>query len=327
MSERILGGFWSYVRADDEHEKGRITRLRERLERSICFYSGLREFRIFLDRKDIGWGQNWASRLSDSLDDSLLLFPIVTPSYFSSQACREEALAFQKRQTRLGRDDLILPVYYLGAELMEHPDSGTFSPEERAVGNLLSSHQREDWRSLRTTEETDPGYAKAIERLAEQATKAIKRDLNEAKPPIVTGKSEATPPQQVGEDEGTSPVATAQSSSFSAGTTPGHVVTLTVNQMPGRAQFTKISDAVARAPGGARILVSPGHYLESVLIEKPLELVGDGPREDIVIEASGPEPLIFDTNIGIVRNFTLRQSRHEGSDYCVWIKQGRLELE
>jgi F-box protein 11 len=326
MSGRIFGGFWSYARADDEHEMGRISRLRDRLERSIRFYSGIREFRIFLDRKDIGWGQKWARHLSESLEDSLLLFPIVTPSYFSSEACREEALAFQKRQAKLGRDDLILPIYYLAAELMDDSDSGTFGPEERAVGKLLSSHQKEDWRTLRITEETNPSYAKAIERLAEQATKALKRGHGEPKVPTETETS-TTAPQQAGEDEGNFPTATAEFSSQPGDTSPGHIVTLTVNQMPGRAQFTKISDAVARAPGGARILVSPGHYLESVLIEKPLELVGDGPREDIVIENSGSEPVIFDTNIGIVRNLTLRQSQKEGDDYCVWIKQGRLELE
>ena len=97
--------------------------------------------------------------------------------------------------------------------------------------------------------------------------------------------------------------------------------------MPGRAQFTTISEAIARAPGGSRLLVSRGHYRESVVIDKPLELIGEGAREDVVIEADGPGPLIFDTNIGIVRNFTLRQSRGEGTHYCVWIKQGRLELE
>jgi parallel beta-helix repeat protein len=64
-----------------------------------------------------------------------------------------------------------------------------------------------------------------------------------------------------------------------------------------------------------------------VVINKPLELIGDGPRDDIVIEAKGPEPVIFDTNIGAVRNFTLRQKQARPKDYCVWIKQGRLELE
>jgi cobaltochelatase CobT len=57
VQQRTAVGFWSYVHSDDEHENGRITRLRERLERSIQFQSGIRDFRIFQDRKHIGWGQ------------------------------------------------------------------------------------------------------------------------------------------------------------------------------------------------------------------------------------------------------------------------------
>ncbi len=326
----IAAGFWSYVHSDDEHENGRIVRLRQRLERSIRFYSGIREFRIFLDGKDIGWGQKWVRRLSESLEDSLLLFPVVTPSYFSSGPCRAEALAFQKRQTALARDDLILPIYYLSAELMDDTDDGAFQPAELMVGKLLRSHQYEDWRSLRITEETDPSYAKAIERLAQQATKALKRGSagNEGSAPSAgTVSSELEMPQPATESDASSPAMTMESASANAHAAPGHVVTLTVSQMPGRAQFTNISDAIARAPGGARIVVAPGHYRESVVVDKPLELIGEGLRDDVVIEAMGPEPLIFDTNIGIVRNFTLRQSQTEGDDYCVWIKQGRLELE
>jgi F-box protein 11 len=97
--------------------------------------------------------------------------------------------------------------------------------------------------------------------------------------------------------------------------------------MPVRAQLITITEAVARAPGGARILISPGHYRESVVIDKPLELIGDGLRDDIIIETAGPEPLVFDTNIGVVRNLTLRQRQAKAVDYCIWIKQGRLELE
>jgi hypothetical protein len=131
MQTPVAAGFWSYVHSDDTHENGRITRLRERLERSIRFYSGLRDFTIFLDRKDIGWGERWAERLSDSIDDALLLFPVVTPSYFSSRPCRHEALAFQAREEKLGRSDLILPIYYLATDLMD--GGGPVSPTRMSI--------------------------------------------------------------------------------------------------------------------------------------------------------------------------------------------------
>jgi F-box protein 11 len=332
----VVAGFWSYVHLDDEHENGRITRLRERLERSIRFYSGHRDFRIFVDRRDIGWGERWAQVIAGSLDHALLLFPVITPSYFSSRPCREEALAFQKRQAKLGRDDLILPIYYVNADLMAGADKATPEPEEQEVTALLRAHQYEDWRQLRETSETDPAYGKAVERLAQKAVEALKRsratdggDGPQGQAPAGTAAPEE--PQQ--EENGSTPAAEAVPEPTSAHlstaveSTPGHIITLTVNQMPGRAQFVTITDAIARAPGGARILISPGYYRESVIIDKPLELIGDGPLDDIIIEADGPEALIFDTNIGVVRNLTLRQRQSEPADYCVWVKQGRLDLE
>lgn len=325
-----MAGFWSYVYLDDEHESGRITRLRERLERSICFYSGDRDFRIFQSRQDVGWGERWERVIAGSLDHALLLFPVITPSYFSSDACRQEALAFQQRQTQLERDDLILPIYYLTADLMEDADQATPEPDKRAVAMLLDAHQNEDWRTLRDTPETDPAYARAIERLAQKAVEALKRSRAVATAPKASAPAVPPPPQvQQGVQGGTASSLTAapERPSTAAGSAPGHIITLTVHPMPGRAAFTTIAEAVARAPGGARILVAPGHYRESVVIDKPLELIGDGPRDDIVIEAEGPEPLVFDTNIGVVRNLTLRQTQAEPKDYCVWVKQGRLELE
>ena len=107
---------------------------------------------------------------------------------------------------------------------------------------------------------------------------------------------------------------------------PGYVATVTVDQMPGRAEFTSISEALARSAAGARVLVRPGHYREELIINKPLELVGDGPREDIVVEASDGHTIVFDTNIGLLRGLTVRQSGI-GRFYAVWIKQGRLALE
>jgi F-box protein 11 len=55
-------------------------------------------------------------------------------------------------------------------------------------------------------------------------------------------------------------------------------------------------------------------------------LIGDGNPEEITVEADGQDPFTFDTNIGIIRNFTIRQNGREDSDYGIFIKQGHLEL-
>lgn len=323
MPDTKFHGFWSYVHSDDEHENGRIRRMCDRLQSDIQFHLG-KPFKIFLDRTGIGWGQNWEERIADSLDDSLLLFPIVTPSYFSSQACAEELRAFHRRQEALGRNDLILPIYYLSADAI---DSKTpiEDQHEAEIANILRAHQYEDVRSLRSSEETDPSFKQAIERLSTRALAPLKRSrkLNE---------SVSTTAHEKESERSTSDAAIPDDGGASTeNSLPGMIVTISVNQMPGRGDVTSISAAIARAPGGARIVVSPGHYREQLSIEKPLELIGNGDTEDLVIEWDQGDTIIFDTNIGLIRNFTIRQTKrraeNEQAQDAVWIKQGRLELE
>jgi parallel beta-helix repeat protein len=326
--QKTSAGFWSYVHADDEYERGRIVRLRERLRQSVQFHTGV-PFEVFLDKKDIGWGQQWEDRIKNSLNDALLLFPIITPRYFASKPCREEFLAFRERQEKLGRDDLILPIYYLTTDILEGR-RGNIDADQSEVVQYLLGHQYEDFRSLRATEETDPSYSQSIERLGQRVTEALKRSRSGS-----DGKGGKEDKDSKAANESNAEEANESASSMAEGrenSTPGHITSFSVNQMPGRAHFTTIVDAIARAPGGARIVVHPGHYREQVVIDKPLELIGSGNVEDIVIESSEGEPLTFDTNIGLVRNLTIRQTKpYEKStksrECGVWIKQGRLELE
>jgi len=331
MQKGHVGGFWSYVHHDDHHENGRIIRLRDRLEHSVRFFSGITKFRIFLDRKDIGWGEQWKERLATSVGDALLLFPIVTPSYFVSAACREEALAFRDRQASLARGDLILPIYYLTTPHFDNAELATPGDEEaEEVAALLRAHQYEDWRALRDMPETDPAYAKAVERLAQKAVEALARTSPSgsdagAVPPASPKSAPGPRHRDTPASAESAQVETAGELAGSPG--PGLIITFTVNPMPGRGHFTSISEAIARVPGGARILVAPGHYREPLVIDKPLELIGDGPREDIIVEVEGSTAVVFDTNIGVIRNLTFRQNDKHRKYFCLSIKQGRLELE
>jgi nitrous oxidase accessory protein NosD len=57
---------------------------------------------------------------------------------------------------------------------------------------------------------------------------------------------------------------------------------------PGRdGQFRTIADAVGRAIPGARIFVRPGTYREALRIERPVEIIGEGPAAGIVLEGTG----------------------------------------
>jgi len=58
----------------------------------------------------------------------------------------------------------------------------------------------------------------------------------------------------------------------------------------GNGDYTTITEAVAAATDGDEILVRPGTYTEAVIIEADITLRGDGPVEDIVIEAPEDGP-------------------------------------
>jgi len=100
--------------------------------------------------------------------------------------------------------------------------------------------------------------------------------------------------------------------------------TLIVDQLH-RGDYPTISEAIAAARPGDRIIVRPGTYTEGLVIDKPLEIIGDGDRAEIVVRAIGKPVILFQTTAGRVQNLTLRQDG--GLWFGVDIKQGRLELE
>src|SRR5688500_15638543 len=104
--------FLSYAHTDDEYEEGRLTELRRRLSAVVRAQTG-QEFPVFQDRQHIAWGQNWKTRIDDSLDAVTFLIPILTPSFFASAECRREVERFLEREQELGRNDFVLPIYYI----------------------------------------------------------------------------------------------------------------------------------------------------------------------------------------------------------------------
>jgi len=61
----------------------------------------------------------------------------------------------------------------------------------------------------------------------------------------------------------------------------------------GSGDHTTISEAVEAALDGDTILIKPGTYIEAILVEKDIALMGEGDRETIVIEAPEDGPTSF----------------------------------
>ena len=94
-----------------------------------------------------------------------------------------------------------------------------------------------------------------------------------------------------------------------------------------RGDFATVRAAIKAAKAGDRILVRPGLYEEALVVDKPLEILGDGPVSDIEIRARDAHALVFKASIGRVANLTLRQAGGKENWYGVDITQGRLDLE
>jgi parallel beta-helix repeat protein len=297
--------FMSYARFNDQHDDGQLTAFRERLAAEVRAQTG-EEFLIFQDRDAIAWGQNWQQRISQALDTVTLLLVIITPGFFRSPHCRAEAGQFLDRERQLGRSDLILPVYYISTPQIDDPARRDTDP----LAATVAARQHADWRELRFEPANSPVSRKAIAQLATRMRDTFWH------PPASTPVPARTAPASPPEPQATPAPSAARTEP------PTHVV-----DPFHRGDFTTISQAISKAQPGDRILVRPGLYTEPLIIDKPLEIIGDGPAADIQIHARDAHVIVFRANISRISNLTLRQAGGKGTWYGVDIGQGRLELE
>lgn len=94
----------------------------------------------------------------------------------------------------------------------------------------------------------------------------------------------------------------------------------------GAAHHRTIKDAIAAAEPGTRILVRPGVYPGSLVIDKSVELIADGPVADVVIEATTGGCVVMKADYATIQGFTIRK-RKGSDDYAVEIPRGRVVIE
>jgi hypothetical protein len=177
-------GFWSYVHDDDDDEGGRITTLAGHLSRRVRLLTGT-QFPIFLDKSNLGWGDDWRNRIQEALLSTAFFIPIITPSYFQHARCREELQSFASMAEALGLIELILPLYYVDvAEL------NTEEPSGDELIELVRKYQWEDFREVALEDIESSIYRKAVNQLAQQlisrATVADSKPAQTLEAPVVT---------------------------------------------------------------------------------------------------------------------------------------------
>ena len=110
----------------------------------------------------------------------------------------------------------------------------------------------------------------------------------------------------------------------------------------GEGQHETIGEAIKSARPNMRILVRPGVYKEGLIIDKPIEIIGDSKGTDskTVIESPASTCVLIQAENATLRGLTLRglpgfkagmfkffEARDEGDRPCVDIARGQLILE
>ncbi|MEZ5932372.1 MAG: TIR domain-containing protein [Alphaproteobacteria bacterium] len=179
MPDQPAQAFLSYAHADDDFLEGGITWLRDELQRAMHVRTG-KPFRIFLDKDGIDWGQHFPSRLDGALEEARFLIPILSQCYFASDYCMKEVEFFLDLERKVGRQDLILPIYLIDADVLEDP---TLRKADK-VAEELSQRQYADWRDYALKLRKSPVMKRSVFDLARQMKLASERVAKDATPII-----------------------------------------------------------------------------------------------------------------------------------------------
>ncbi len=174
MGEAALAGFWSYVRADDGAEGGRIVRLAELVKNEYAMLTG-REIDVFADR-DIRWGDEWKRRIDEALQGTAFFIGVITPRFFDSEECRRELLTFAAHAKSLGVIELVLPLLYVKVPELENEDGNDEAIE------LVRRTQWFDWTDRRLDAEDSAEYRKGVHALASRLVEISRDVLDRALP-------------------------------------------------------------------------------------------------------------------------------------------------
>ena len=92
--------------------------------------------------------------------------------------------------------------------------------------------------------------------------------------------------------------------------------------------YATIGEAIrASVVPGTLITVKPGIYREALVIDRVVEIVGEGDRARIVVEATDTDAVTVTADRAAVRNLTVRAVGSGDTSGAVWVKQGRVVIE
>jgi hypothetical protein len=145
---------------------------------------------LFIDRDSIRWGDDWRARITDALDSSTFLVPMLTPRYFQRKECRREFTAFHGQAESRGYSKLILPILYSAV-----PDLNESSTDELLA--LAARTQYVDWTGLRLADIASERYRVAVNALVVQLA-ARWQEMREVESERSLASADLRAPSQLG---------------------------------------------------------------------------------------------------------------------------------
>lgn len=94
----------------------------------------------------------------------------------------------------------------------------------------------------------------------------------------------------------------------------------------GEGNFRSIGEAVRNAQPGSRIRVQPGTYTEKIILDKNVEIVGDGPISEIILDSDAP-CIFMKAERAAVRGLTIRGRVSSEPIAVIGAYVGELEVD
>jgi F-box protein 11 len=250
-------------------------------------------FERFDDRQLLG-GSSWDVEIKAALERATIALLLVTANFMASEYIKNVEIQAALRN-RKEKGCIVIPVLCRACdwELLQISDIHWLPMDPKRKLKPLA-----EWHGA----DRDAGLTQVVKHIRERV-EALERGKPSSEPA-------PSPPQKPQDAPATKPTQEPR--------------TLFVGALHPDDHPT-LAAALGAAKAGDRIVIRKGQYNENIVIDKPLEIIGDGKWGDVIIEANSKAAVLFQANMGRISNLTLWQTG--GAAFCVDIAQGRLQLE
>jgi TIR domain len=202
-------GFWSYAHVDDDAMAGHVLELAEQVAKVFQMIS-TDTISIFVDRKALQWGEEWRSKISDTILGNTFFIPIISPNYLKSPTCRSEFMEFWAGVSLTSElKKLLLPIYYEDAGIHESDDE---------ICKIVTALQYEDWRKQKFEDKRSPDYRKLLHKMGNRLV-----DIAQEVAGTPETEPEAGPEAEPGPKPGPTPKGPSGAADVSKETSPAKV--------------------------------------------------------------------------------------------------------